>query len=106
MRRGDVFPTASLSKDRRGTCARRFTPYLAGCCMTSFCALQPSASTLTDYGEEHLLTYRGLLDAEGDGAEWDEAALLVLCIDPVREPARAHRAWESHLARAKWLLDH
>jgi hypothetical protein len=66
----------------------------------------PSASALTDYDEEHLLTYRGLLDAEGDGAEWDEAALLVLCIDPVREPARAHRAWESHLARAKWLLDH
>jgi hypothetical protein len=50
---------------------------------------------LTDYGEEHLLTYRGLLDAEGDGAEWDEAALLVLCIDPVREPARAHRVRES-----------
>jgi hypothetical protein len=66
----------------------------------------PSASTLTDYDEEHLLTYRGLLDAEGDGAEWDEAALLVLCIDPVREPARAHSIWESHLTRAKWLLDH
>jgi hypothetical protein len=62
----------------------------------------PSASTLTDYDEEHLLTYRGLLDAEGDGAEWDEATLLVLCIDAVREPARAHRAWEGHLARAKW----
>jgi hypothetical protein len=66
----------------------------------------PSASTLTDYDEEHLLSYRGPLDAEGDGAEWDEAALLVLCIDPVRESARAHRASESHLARAKWLLDH
>jgi len=66
----------------------------------------PSASTLTDYDEEHLITYRGLLDAEGDGAEWDEAALLVLRIDPVREPARAHRTWESHLARAKWLLAH
>jgi hypothetical protein len=42
------------------------------------------------------------LDAEADGAEWDEAALLVLSIDPIREPARAHRVWESHLARAKW----
>jgi hypothetical protein len=66
----------------------------------------PSASTLTNYDEEHLITYRGLLDAEGDGAEWDEAALLVLRIDPVREPARARRTWESHLARAKWLLGH
>ena len=40
MRRGDVSPAASLSKDRRGTCARRVTPYLPGCCLTSFCALQ------------------------------------------------------------------
>jgi hypothetical protein len=66
----------------------------------------PGADTLTDYDEEHLITYRGLLDAERDGAEWDEAALLVLCIDPIREPARARRAWESHLARAKWLVEH
>jgi hypothetical protein len=29
-----------LSKDRRGTCARRVTPYLPRCCMTRFCALQ------------------------------------------------------------------
>src|SRR5215470_701477 len=66
----------------------------------------PDTNTVTGYDEGHLATYRGLLDAEADGAEWDEAALLVLCIDPVREPARAQRAWESHLARARWLLDH
>jgi hypothetical protein len=66
----------------------------------------PGADTLTDYDEEHLITYRGLLDAEREGAEWDEAALLVLCIDPIREPARARRAWETHLARAKWLVAH
>ena len=66
----------------------------------------PSADTLTGYDEEHLITYRGLLDAEREGAEWDEAALLVLSIDPIREPDRARRAWETHLARAKWLLEH
>jgi hypothetical protein len=66
----------------------------------------PGASTLTHYDEEHLVTYRGLLDAAADGAEWDEAALLVLGIDPIREPAWAHRVWETHLARAKWLADH
>jgi hypothetical protein len=63
----------------------------------------PSSSTLTSYDKEHLLTYLRLLDAQAEGAEWDEAALLVLNIDPVREPARARRVWESHLARAKWL---
>jgi hypothetical protein len=66
----------------------------------------PDANTVTGYDEEHLIAYRGLLNAEADGAEWDEAALLVLCIDPIREPARAHRMWESHLARAKWLAEH
>jgi hypothetical protein len=66
----------------------------------------PGSDTLTDYDEEHLITYRGLLDAEREGAEWDEAALLVLSIDPIREPARARRAWETHLARAKWLAEH
>jgi hypothetical protein len=65
----------------------------------------PGADTLTGYDEEHLITYRGLLDAEHDGAEWDEAALLILSIDPIREPARARRAWETHLARAKWLVE-
>jgi hypothetical protein len=66
----------------------------------------PNANTLTGYDEEHLVIYLRLLDAEADGAEWDEAALLVLSIDPIREPARAHRVWESHLARAKWLAAH
>jgi hypothetical protein len=66
----------------------------------------PNSSTLTTYDEEHLLTYLRLLDAEADGAEWDEAALLVLQIDPVREPVRAYRVWEGHLARATWLAEH
>jgi Uncharacterized conserved protein (DUF2285) len=66
----------------------------------------PTSNTLTAYDEEHLVTYLRLLDAETDGAEWDEAALLVLSIDPVREPTRARRVWESHLARAQWLANH
>lgn len=66
----------------------------------------PSTDTLTGYDEMHFGTYLRLLDAEAEGAEWDEAALLVLRIDPIRESARAHRAWETHLARAKWLAAH
>jgi hypothetical protein len=64
----------------------------------------PSADTLTSYDEKHRVTYLRLLDAEAEGAGWDEAALLVLRIDPIREPVRARRIWESHLARAKWLV--
>jgi hypothetical protein len=40
MRRGELSPSANMSKDRNGTCAQRVTPHLPGCRMTSFCALQ------------------------------------------------------------------
>jgi len=68
--------------------------------------MAPSAETLTSYDEQHLVTYLRLLDAEEEGADWTEAAQLVLHIDPSREPERARRAWESHLARAKWMTQH
>jgi hypothetical protein len=66
----------------------------------------PDVGVLTRYDEEHLVTYLRVLDAEAEGADWMEVARLVLHIDPSRERARAHRAWESHLARAKWLTEH
>jgi T6SS, Transcription factor, DNA binding domain len=66
----------------------------------------PNAEILTRYDEEHVVTYLRLLDAEADGADWTEVARLVLHIDPSREPARARCAWESHLARARWMTEH
>jgi len=66
----------------------------------------PAADGLTDYDHEHLVTYLRLLDADAEGADWNEVARIVLHIDPSREPDRARRAWESHLARAKWMTTH
>jgi hypothetical protein len=66
----------------------------------------PDADTLTGYDKEHLITYLRLLDADAAGADWTEVARIVLHIDPSREPERARRSWESHLARAKWLTEH
>jgi T6SS, Transcription factor, DNA binding domain len=66
----------------------------------------PDAAVLTGYDEEHLVTYLRLLDADNEGADWQEVARLVLHIDPVRERKRARRAWQSHLTRAKWLTTH
>lgn len=68
--------------------------------------LAPTASTLTPYDEEHVVTYLRLLDAEAEKADWSEVARLVLQIDPVAEPDRARRAFDSHLARAKWMTSH
>ena len=66
----------------------------------------PETDGLTEYDGEHLVTYLRLLDAEAYGADWTEVAWIVLHIDPTSEPARARRAWESHLARARWLTEH
>jgi hypothetical protein len=63
----------------------------------------PTECVLTAYDEQHLITYIRLLDAEIAGADWVEVSRIVLRIDPAIEPDRARRAWESHLARARWI---
>jgi hypothetical protein len=44
--------------------------------------------------------------ADAEGADWAEVARTVLHIDPSDEPEGARGAWESHLARAKWMIEH
>jgi hypothetical protein len=65
----------------------------------------PKSPALTSYDKQHITIYLSLLDAEADGADWMEASVTVLHIDPIREPARAHKAWETHLSRAKWMAE-
>jgi len=66
----------------------------------------PHATILTAYDQTHPVTYLRLLDAEAVGANWEDVARIVLHIDPRLEPARARRAWETHLARARWMTEH
>ena len=66
----------------------------------------PSDGVLTKYDEAHLVTYLRILDAESEGADWRDVARIVLHIDPAREPDRARRTWDSHLARARWMMEH
>lgn len=66
----------------------------------------PTDSMLTDYDQQHLVTYMRLLDADAEGADWREVAKIVLQIDPKHEPERARSAYDSHLARAKWMTEH
>ncbi|RXG87973.1 DUF2285 domain-containing protein [Bradyrhizobium zhanjiangense] len=65
----------------------------------------PSESAMTAYDEGHVVTYMRLLQAEGEGADWREVARVVLHMDPEREPDRARRSYQSHLARAKWVTE-
>ena len=68
--------------------------------------LAPDDPVLTAYDEQHAITYLRLLDADADRADWREVARIVLHIDPAREPERARKAFDSHLARAKWMTTH
>ncbi|MDN5005530.1 DUF2285 domain-containing protein [Bradyrhizobium sp. GCM10027634] len=65
----------------------------------------PTDAALTPYDEQHVVTYIRLLQAEGQGADWREVARIVLHVDPEREPERARTAYQSHLARAKWVTE-
>jgi hypothetical protein len=66
----------------------------------------PTGPALTVYDEEHLVTFLRLLDAEANGADWQEVAVIVLYRDPEREPDCTQRAFESHLSRAVWMTKH
>ncbi|MFQ3454024.1 DUF2285 domain-containing protein [Bradyrhizobium sp. UFLA01-814] len=65
----------------------------------------PKESVLTVYDEQHVITYIRLLQAEGDGADWREAARIILHKDPERDPERARIAYQTHLGRAKWMSE-
>ena len=63
----------------------------------------PWSQTLTGYDLDHLVVYLRLLDAESEGADWREAARLVLHRDVEADEAAARRCWDTHLARAQWM---
>lgn len=65
----------------------------------------PDSAKLTSYDERHLATYLRLLDAWEDGADWREAVQVIFGLDPAREPERARRVHDSHLARARWMME-
>jgi hypothetical protein len=50
-------------------------------------------------------TYLRLLRAYTEGVDRAEVARIILQLDPAQQPERARRAWQSHLARAKWMTE-
>ena len=63
----------------------------------------PAGDQPTDYDKEQLTLYLRLLDADRDGAGWQEAVEIIFGIDPAAQPVRAEKVFTSHLDRAKWL---
>ena len=65
----------------------------------------PKSEHLTDYDRAHVVTYLRLLDAETDAAHWREVVRVVFGLDPDKQPERAMRVHETHLARARWMTE-
>ncbi|MBF9151692.1 DNA -binding domain-containing protein [Novosphingobium jiangmenense] len=63
----------------------------------------PDGETITPYDETHLVTYLRLLDADAEGADWQEVARIVLNLDVSADPKRAKAIHASHLERARWI---
>ena len=63
----------------------------------------PAENGVTDYDRLHLVTYLRLLDAATAGVDPSQVMRDVLQIDPALQPERARRAYETHLARARWM---
>jgi hypothetical protein len=65
----------------------------------------PVSLTVTAYDHAHHATYLRLLDADNEGADWQEVARVVLELDPESDRDNAKAIWERHLSRARWMSE-
>ena len=73
---------------------------------TPIADLAPQSDDLTDYDHAHLTLYLRLFDAAESGASLQEVSQILFGIDADKEPERARKIYDSHLARARWMTEH
>ena len=59
---------------------------------------------ITTYDKQNLPIYAEMLDAESAGMGWAEGARTILGLDLTQDATSARRCWDSHLARARWIV--
>lgn len=69
----------------------------------SFLDSPPDAERVTDYDLQHRITYLRLLDADAEGASWEEVASVIFGFDFDGDYDRARRVHRAHLDRALWM---
>ena len=67
--------------------------------------LAPQGDDLTDYDHAHMTLYLRLFDASESGASLKEVSQVLFGIDADKEPERAQKMYDSHLARARWMTE-
>lgn len=65
----------------------------------------PGGAALTAYDQAHLKLYLRLLDADAEGAPWQDIVKALFGLDAKTDPERASRVYSAHLARAKWMTE-
>ena len=63
----------------------------------------PTGAQLTPYDKRHFVTYLRLLDADAQGADWQEVVSIIFAVNPASDIHRARRLYSTHLARAQWM---
>ena len=59
---------------------------------------------VTVYDRQNLPVYAELLDADDAGIGWTEGVRSILGLDASVDGETARQCWESHLARARWIV--
>lgn len=62
----------------------------------------PAGEHVVEYDRRHLALYAAMLDADGAGLDWADAARTLMGIDTAEADAKA--CWRSHLERARWII--
>lgn len=73
---------------------------------TPIADVAPQSDDLTDYDHAHMKLYLRLFDAAESGASLQEISQILFGIDADKEPERARKIYDSHLARARWMTEH
>jgi hypothetical protein len=59
---------------------------------------------VTAYDRRNLGVYADLLHAKRIGTAWEDVAVEILGFEPGFDRDGAWRCWETHLARANWIV--
>lgn len=65
----------------------------------------PTEAAITDYDRAHYSIYLRLIDAANAKAPWPQVARIVLGLDPENDIDRAKSIYDSHFARARWMVE-